>query len=226
MHLNFLDFYPDDFQIDLNGKKFAWQGVALLPFVDESRLLESLADVYQLLNDSEKERNEIGPDRVFIGSKHEGFDFLKQIYEDGSTDPNADWIDLEAKHFYGMAGYLKKDRNATMVGSTFVSPLPQYCPDIGDNQTLMAEYMDPHFEKSHIFQAVKLDGAKTPPPTLKPGDWSDETAGGRYRPQIGFSRSNSAASLGDAGHRMLGHELRFRSPNASQSQLCRSPGPM
>uniref|UniRef100_H2ZNE1 Uncharacterized protein n=1 Tax=Ciona savignyi TaxID=51511 RepID=H2ZNE1_CIOSA len=29
-----IDFYPDDFKIDLNGKKYAWQGVALLPFVD------------------------------------------------------------------------------------------------------------------------------------------------------------------------------------------------
>lgn len=40
-----IDFYPNNFVIDLNGKKCAWQGVALLPFVDEKRLLEVLKPV-------------------------------------------------------------------------------------------------------------------------------------------------------------------------------------
>lgn len=40
-----IDFYPADFDVDLNGKKFAWQGVALLPFVDEDRLLNALKEV-------------------------------------------------------------------------------------------------------------------------------------------------------------------------------------
>ncbi|MEQ2253232.1 5'-3' exoribonuclease 2 [Ilyodon furcidens] len=50
-----IDFYPDDFAIDLNGKKYAWQGVALLPFVDERRLRAALAEVYPDLTTDEGE---------------------------------------------------------------------------------------------------------------------------------------------------------------------------
>lgn len=48
-----IDFYPINFRVDLNGKKYAWQGVALLPFVDEKRLHEALSSVYPLLTEAE-----------------------------------------------------------------------------------------------------------------------------------------------------------------------------
>jgi 5'-3' exonuclease len=41
----------------LNGKKFAWQGVALLPFVDETRLFAALEPYYQKLTDAERKFN-------------------------------------------------------------------------------------------------------------------------------------------------------------------------
>ncbi len=48
-----IDFYPLDFQVDLNGKKQAWQGVALLPFVDEARLKKALLAYDDLLSPEE-----------------------------------------------------------------------------------------------------------------------------------------------------------------------------
>jgi 5'-3' exoribonuclease 2 len=48
-----IDFYPEDFKIDLNGKKFAWQGVALLPFVDEKRLKKAVMSLFDELTADE-----------------------------------------------------------------------------------------------------------------------------------------------------------------------------
>ncbi|KAJ2204021.1 5'-3' exoribonuclease 2, partial [Coemansia sp. RSA 518] len=40
-----IDFYPVDFPLDLNGKKFLWQAVILLPFIDQTRLLDAVQKV-------------------------------------------------------------------------------------------------------------------------------------------------------------------------------------
>jgi len=38
-----LDFYPKDFEQDMNGKKQEWEAVVKVPFIDETRLLEAMA---------------------------------------------------------------------------------------------------------------------------------------------------------------------------------------
>lgn len=38
-----LDFYPTDFEQDLNGKKQEWEAVVKIPFIDETRLLKAMA---------------------------------------------------------------------------------------------------------------------------------------------------------------------------------------
>uniref|UniRef100_A0A8K9Y332 5'-3' exoribonuclease n=1 Tax=Oncorhynchus mykiss TaxID=8022 RepID=A0A8K9Y332_ONCMY len=81
-----IDFYPDDFAIDLNGKKYAWQGVALLPFVDERRLRAALAEVYPNLSPEENKRNSLGSDMLFVGKSHPCCDFIQELYRGESHE--------------------------------------------------------------------------------------------------------------------------------------------
>ena len=37
-HSPVIDFYPKEFEEDLNGKQQAWEAVVLIPFIDEVRL--------------------------------------------------------------------------------------------------------------------------------------------------------------------------------------------
>jgi 5'-3' exoribonuclease 2 len=76
-----IDFYPENFPIDLNGKKFAWQGVALLPFIDEKRLLDAAQKVYPKLAPEDSARNAMGHDTLLISDGHPLYDDVaKRFY--------------------------------------------------------------------------------------------------------------------------------------------------
>lgn len=56
-----IEYYPVDFETDLNGKKQEWEAVVLIPFIDETKLLAAMKETAHLLTDSEKKRNVHGP---------------------------------------------------------------------------------------------------------------------------------------------------------------------
>ncbi|KAK7906649.1 hypothetical protein WMY93_015261 [Mugilogobius chulae] len=196
-----IDFYPDDFAIDLNGKKYAWQGVALLPFVDERRLRAALADVYPDLTQEEVKRNSLGSDVLFLGKSHPLFDFIHELYRTEAAEAT----DIPPELCHGILGKLTLDENPILPEKTVESPIP-LLRDITHNFSIGVKFRDPQFADGHVFKAVMLPGAKIPVKVLKPEDFNQ---GGRqpWRPQLGFNPNRQQVHLGQSGHRALNHSL-------------------
>lgn len=192
-----IDFYPDDFNIDLNGKKFAWQGVALLPFVDEQRLFKAVDPYRKELTLEENKRNKLGDDRLYVGIGSAGYMLLKKFYET-EDDPEKEFpVSID-----GMQGLVLIAEENIPEGGTFPSPIPAL-HDSDENRVLTVNYRDPKYAASFIFPARKLENATDPPKLLKQGaDHGNQ----HYRPNIGFNNNRTQfASVGEAGARTLNH---------------------
>ncbi|XP_045585017.2 5'-3' exoribonuclease 2 homolog isoform X1 [Procambarus clarkii] len=198
-----IDFYPEDFKIDLNGKKFAWQGVALLPFVDEKRLKKALDTVYDLLTEEEKRRNKRGDSRMYISVKHEAYSQLTDMYRIGMNVETE--VPISGKEYQGMQGTVLQAHDSVDANSTLLAPVRGMEP-VENNQVVTVRFRDPKYPDGFIFPSRRLEKADSPPRVLKPQDLS-AIESKNYRPQIGFAKNMPRASLNISGHRTLGHLL-------------------
>lgn len=64
-----IDFYPRDFELDMNGKKQDWEAIVKIPFIDEKRLLEAMGNREQRLTQEERERTKFGNSFKFTYDK-------------------------------------------------------------------------------------------------------------------------------------------------------------
>ncbi|KAK6297260.1 hypothetical protein J4Q44_G00318430 [Coregonus suidteri] len=215
-----IDFYPDDFAIDLNGKKYAWQGVALLPFVDERRLRAALAEVYPNLSTEENQRNSLGSDMLFVGKSHPICDFIQELYRGESHEGT----EMPAELCHGIQGTLNLDGDPILPDKPVESPIPML-RDIAQNSAIGVKYKDPQFGETFVFKAVILPGAKLPAKVLKPGDWERGNRGrGNWRPQLGFNSNRQQVHLDQSSFRALGHSINRQQQGGGQYSNAPPPG--
>ena len=104
-----IDFYPIDFRLDINGARYAWMGVDLLPFIDRDRLLKAMNEAdqgYAKLTEDEKIRNKrIGDISLFFEKVDNGESCLEKLPD--SLKAKAEESKEES---YYMAAFANKDQ--------------------------------------------------------------------------------------------------------------------
>ncbi|KAK6527838.1 5'-3' exoribonuclease 2 [Orbilia ellipsospora] len=164
-----IDFYPETFPLDLNGKKFAWQGVAILPFIDEARLLTAMNKVYPNITDDEKERNEMGSELLLFSESHPLYDELAtQFFSKRAIEGD---FPLDPRVSEGLSGAVRKDPNFiphSGVTFPFTNVTSDIYGDIDDDQSMSVIYLLP--EKKHQHKSMLLRGVVLKAPALNAAD--------------------------------------------------------
>ncbi|CAE6439706.1 hypothetical protein ACGC1H_000817 [Rhizoctonia solani] len=171
-----IDFYPSEFEIDMNGKKMSWQGVALLPFIDEKRLLGAMAERYPRLTDDEVRRNKWGCNHIYVSDGNDLYDFFCGLYTKRKSEKP---IPLDTRLSRGISGTVLYDPSC-VPESSYPSPLTKVgLPDIVANRTLSAQFYYPRQITPH--RSVLLPGVRLAPKTLGQADAEHVMRGGDSR---------------------------------------------
>ena len=129
-----IEFYPEDFVVDLNGKKFAWQGVALLPWIDENKLLSAMQKVYPKLTTEEATRNSVGKDALLISDSHPLYNEIAANFF--SKKQGAPKFKLNPRISEGLSGKVEKDEASIPQGSLMFPFQGGSMPDIETDNSI------------------------------------------------------------------------------------------
>ncbi|KAK3122871.1 hypothetical protein QOZ80_8AG0619590 [Eleusine coracana subsp. coracana] len=143
-----IDFYPTDFEVDMNGKRFSWQGIAKLPFIDEARLLAEIKKVEHTLSPEEARRNSTMCNMLFVNGSHPLSPYIYSLNSQFGHLPDEEHNNIKEKidpsASGGMNGYVALC-GGDPCPPVFRSPVDGL-EDIMDNQVICSIYKlpDPH----------------------------------------------------------------------------------
>ncbi|KAL2932656.1 5'-3' exoribonuclease 3 [Bienertia sinuspersici] len=84
-----IEFYPNDFEVDMDGKRFLWQGICKLPFIQQDKLLNATRQVEQIIEKDEAERNVETTDKLFVrASRSSERNYAGYLHQHTVTEDN------------------------------------------------------------------------------------------------------------------------------------------
>ncbi|CAN6630335.1 5'-3' exoribonuclease 2 [Trichomonascus vanleenenianus] len=170
-----IDFYPEKFPIDMNGKKLAWQGIPLLPFIDEERLLGVVQKKYPELTDDEVRRNTAKEAIVLISCENRLYPELSGIYR---KDNPVEVVETNGKTGFGLTGKFTHEKDCRP-GRTVKFPLVGDMPDLINSGVVTVEFEMPTLKI--LQKSMLLAGVKLRDPPILTGEDKDKimNSGGR-----------------------------------------------
>ena len=173
------DFYPRDFDVDMNGKRFAWQGVALLPFIDEGRLLAATGPCEEELDPEETARNGRRDELIFCATSHplapEAFELADAATGSGAAGEEAAKVAKESgrsidRGLTGGLGGLLLAPYGPVCPPSLQAPLPDMGDPVTPNAVVCARYRLPPGREGHRHVCRPLEGQAIDPPAVSESD--------------------------------------------------------
>ncbi|XP_010255163.1 PREDICTED: 5'-3' exoribonuclease 3 isoform X2 [Nelumbo nucifera] len=225
-----IDFYPTDFEVDMNGKRYSWQGIAKLPFIDEDRLLAEIEKYEYTLTEEEVRRNSVMCDMLFVTSSHPLSPYIFSLSDRCRQLPDKEQIEVKEKVYPkssgGMNGYISLC-NGDPCPPVFRCPVTGM-EDIMNNQVICAIYRLPNAHK-HITKPPA--GVIFPMKTVTVGDlkpapvlWHEDNGkkpweNGRQNPRGAIS----GRQLGEVAHRLIVNSLQTRMEHNGVDHISNPP---
>ncbi|XP_057957366.1 5'-3' exoribonuclease 3-like isoform X2 [Malania oleifera] len=162
---NIIDFYPSDFEVDNDGKRFMWQGICKLPFIEEDRLLSETRKLEKELQEDEVVRNAEGADRMFVRSLNSLGKQILSLNKIPACHEQNEWIKIDTSLSAGISGFMDLSYKDIELGTSVSSG--NHSNNLQGDDVLLVLYK---LSNGHLHKPRTLEGVNFPEKTITESD--------------------------------------------------------